>query len=134
MMLQPVSDFENSVWMHGPTIATAYYWILYTVGIGICLWAFRKTKSKAYLVVAVFFLSPYLHRGFVEVRYQIHKEEYQRIAEEKNRELQDRLGRGEVPTIDGRVDLHLLETLLVLGLFFVGKSHVRNCNQVKSSE
>jgi len=111
-------------------VSSVYFWILFSLGIAVCAWAFRKTNSKAYLVLAVFFLSPFVQRAFTEVQYQIHKKEYRRIAEEKNAELQAMRERGEPVLIpEQKVSIHFFESFLVLGLFFTTKNHIKKCEQ-----
>lgn len=51
------------------------------------------------------------------------------IAEQKNKELQEMRDRGESVVVEQNVTFPLFDILLVLGLFYVSKSHIKCANK-----
>jgi hypothetical protein len=129
MEMRPITGIEKFLWDYGPAIFQVYGWLLFSVGIAVCGWAFKKTKIKAYLLVGLFFLSPFFNAGMRQVSYWIHKEEYEKLREEKNREFQEMRARGEPVQIEDQINLPVFETFLVLGLLLVAKSQIKGANQ-----
>ena len=105
-------------------LSQVYFWILFSTGIGISLWGFMKTRFKGYLLIAAFFLSPFVGPLFQEISYQIHTDEIQRMAEQQIKEMEHMLSEGHVPILtEKNVTLHIFESLLVLGLFLIIRNH-----------
>ena len=117
MELKPASDFQILFWEYGPVVVGVYFWFLFTFAISVCGWAFGKTKKKAYLFVAVFFVSPFFGAVMEQISRQIHKEEYQRMKEQMIQEDEAKRARGELIVVESEVSYPLFETFLVLGIF-----------------
>lgn len=121
MELEPMTALEELLWRIGPTIIASYYWALFTLGVGICVWAFVRTRRKAYLLISCFFLSPYLLRAVDAVGRVANKEEALRIEAYFNRTHQDAELHDEYIVIDEDYRLPIFETLLLLGIFSIAK-------------
>ena len=122
---EPLSGIQLFWFNHGPELVSAYFWILFIVGLLLSLYAYYRTRVFGYLLVAVYFCFPIINYGIDEVSYRLHREEYERIAAVKNEEIEQMRERGEPIVIERNVNLPIFETFLVLGLFFLSRSHSR---------
>ena len=129
MELETVGPIEDFFWRYGPDLARVYMWIVFTVGLGLCVWAFRATRSKGYLLIGIFFLGPFLTFIQQRVSYQLHKEEINAHAAVRNQVLQEMRERGEPIVVDESVNMSLMETFLVLGLCFVIRGQQNSANK-----
>lgn len=126
---QGMSDLEEIFWHYSPGALRAYFWLLFTFGLGVCVWAFGKTKKKGYLLIALYFASPFIGAATKEIGYQIHKEEYRRIEEEKNREIEAMRERGEPILIEEDLTFPFFESCLALGIFLLARVQIQGANQ-----
>jgi len=98
-------------------LSQVYFWALFSAGIGISLWGFKRKKSKGYLLIGAFFLSPFVGLVHQEISYQIHKEELEKIREEQSQQMMDVAGSGQIPVVvEKNITLPLFECFLVFGL------------------
>ena len=99
------------------TLSQLYFWSLFTAGIAISIWGYKRKKTKGYLLIAVFFLSPFVGLIQQKVSYQIHKEAIERMRYEQNKQLREMIGSSEIPIVTKKnITLPAFESLLVLGL------------------
>ncbi|MEM1222381.1 MAG: hypothetical protein AAGH40_06420 [Verrucomicrobiota bacterium] len=98
-------------------LSQIYFWALFLVGVGISLWGFKRKRSKGYLLIAVFFLSPLFGALYREISYQLHKEEIKIMNKERNLHMEQMIAEGHTPFVEQNVRLLLFESILVLGLF-----------------
>ena len=92
-------------------LSNIYSWALFSSGIIVSIWGFRRNKNKGYLLVALFFFNPFIALIQEEIRYQIHKEE-----------IEQKIAEGYIPVIEKNIRLPLFESCLVAGLFFTVRS------------
>jgi hypothetical protein len=105
-------------------------WLVSLIGLFVCVRGFQKTKAKAFFLIAIFFIQPFLGIIYHQFNYRLHKEEIDQYIEFKNKELQERLERGEVIETDSTVKLPVFEVILVMGMFFLVRSKKLNVEQV----
>lgn len=134
MELQPMSHAESLIWSVLPWIAQAYFWSLFIVGFAFCVSAYRKTGSRGYILISLFFLQPAVGVGFTKLSHLIHPTEYQQMEEQKEKDRQDRIARGEPVTINRPVTIPFFETVLFLGLLMNAKLQKRAANQTSEAK
>ncbi len=117
--LEPTPEWWNlleTILIHGSRI---YFWLLFGFGLILCIWTFKKTKEKGFLLIAIFFLSPLFGIVMREVSYQIHKDE---LIERKRARAEQT---DSLPSIETNITLPIFETALVVGLFIVCRTRIK---------
>lgn len=127
--IETVGPVEDFFWRYGPDMARVYMWIVYSIGLGLCIWAFRVTRFKRYLLIGLFFLGPFLAFLVQRVSYQFHKEKVDAYVAMKNQELREMREHGDPIVIFEKINIPLLETCLVLGLYFVIRNQRNNAQK-----
>lgn len=86
-------------------------------GVGVSLWAWRKTRNTGYLLIAVFFLAPFFGIVRHQLARQLHREEWEQKIAAAEAELQAKLERGAVIQIEQRpMVIPAFEMLLAIGV------------------
>ena len=62
--------------------------VVHIIGLAIAIWAFRKSKKKGYIVIAIFFaLSIFSHVAMPKIKRSISKQETTSISDKKRKEM-----------------------------------------------
>jgi hypothetical protein len=123
---QPVPEWQIQLQnMLGPA-STIYYWALFLAGLILCIWTFYKIREKGYLLLALFFLSPFFGVLMSNLSRQIHKAEM-----EKNQTVISDVSeiRPAFRHTKTSIRIPFFETALVVGLYFVSRNQIRKANQ-----
>lgn len=127
--MKPITDYSRLV------IENLFMWgiwaqrLVYAVGIALSVWTYKKTKIKGYLLIAAFFTLPFISLITREISHEIHKEKLQLIADQRNKELEEMRERGEPVVVEQTINFPIFEILLIMGLFYVSKNHIKLCEQ-----
>lgn len=113
--------FELFLGRYAALFANVWYWAVIVAGILLCIYYFKKSKLKAYLVICLFFLAPFFELGLQQISYQIHKEELRAYAEQRNEELRQQYEEGIPYIFEHTIVFPIFETCLVVGLFLIAR-------------
>jgi hypothetical protein len=119
MDLRPLSPLEEFFYSQMGLIDKffdVYFWLLYVFGALVCLWAFKRSKFKAYLVIFLYFLSPFWGVLQTQISRTIHKEEWERIVQEQRLEFERNREAGIPVVTRNSIVIPVFETFLVLGI------------------
>jgi cytochrome b561 len=125
MELAPYSASEELLWIALHWGAEIYYWILFVSGFAFCLWASRKTKSKGYILVAVFFLQPVCSIGLRALSHHLHRDDYRQLEQNRDAALGERASGGKPVVWGHSYTIPLFETILLLGLLMTAKAQIK---------
>jgi hypothetical protein len=126
----PVPNWEIWLFDAAYPASRVYFWILQVAGLVVCLYALRKMKKKGFILIAIFFLSPFIDLGLRAISHRIYREPI-RMFPAPTASGQELHPVSSSPMVFARhISFPLYETILVLGLILI----VRGKKLSKTSE
>jgi hypothetical protein len=115
----PVPNWE--IWLLDAAYPASriYFWVLQVVGLAVCLYALRKAKKKGFILVAIFFLSPFIDLGLRAISHRIHSEPIRTFPAPTASGQELRPASSSPMVFTRHVSFPLYETILVLGLILI---------------
>lgn len=124
---QPVPEWQIQLQSLLGHVSTFYYWTIFIVGLILCAWAFYRIREKGYLLITLFFLSPFFGTTMSYISHQIHKKEIEKIQAQTSEFSEIRPA---FRTTKTAIRIPFFETALVVGLYFVSRNQIRKANQL----